>query len=176
LICIPLCGCICWRLRRTSRQRRDAQQRLAQLLAQRQQRPQDQMPDIFVPQPNVFPASFYGIPTHFLENFPIYTYERRTPSSTGSTPPPSLTGPTYHEDLSKSTDRLLTNESDELIAENVDDSRVCVICLDEYMPGERIRLLPCVHRFHVDCIDQWLKKHTTCPLCKLDLITQEFQM
>ncbi|KAJ1979543.1 hypothetical protein H4R35_001470 [Dimargaris xerosporica] len=43
----------------------------------------------------------------------------------------------------------------------------CAICLDEFEPGVRIRMLPCHHYFHTKCIDIWLtKKSSLCPLCK----------
>ncbi|CAH8392287.1 unnamed protein product [Eruca vesicaria subsp. sativa] len=47
----------------------------------------------------------------------------------------------------------------------------CVICLSDFLVGERIRLLPkCNHGFHVQCIDKWLKQHTTCPKCRQSLV------
>lgn len=47
----------------------------------------------------------------------------------------------------------------------------CVICLSEFVPGERVRLLPkCNHGFHVHCIDKWLKSHSSCPKCRHCLI------
>ncbi|KAF8405872.1 hypothetical protein HHK36_007950 [Tetracentron sinense] len=43
----------------------------------------------------------------------------------------------------------------------------CVICLSEFAPGERIRILPkCNHGFHVQCIDKWLTAHFSCPTCR----------
>ncbi|KAF8926959.1 E3 ubiquitin-protein ligase rnf13 [Dissophora ornata] len=47
---------------------------------------------------------------------------------------------------------------------------LCSICLAEYATEDRIRVLPCGHEYHVECIDIWLtNKSTQCPLCKHDL-------
>lgn len=44
----------------------------------------------------------------------------------------------------------------------------CAICLEDYEEGELLRILGCseLHHFHAECVDQWLKKNKTCPLCK----------
>ncbi|KAG7027130.1 RING-H2 finger protein ATL78, partial [Cucurbita argyrosperma subsp. argyrosperma] len=43
----------------------------------------------------------------------------------------------------------------------------CVICLADFEPGDRVRILPkCYHGFHVHCIDKWLSSHTSCPKCR----------
>ncbi|XP_056698406.1 RING-H2 finger protein ATL39-like [Spinacia oleracea] len=44
----------------------------------------------------------------------------------------------------------------------------CSICLQErYEDDEVCKVLPgCHHVFHADCIDQWLKKRQTCPVCR----------
>ena len=42
----------------------------------------------------------------------------------------------------------------------------CVVCISEISPGEAIRTLPCMHFFHKDCVDQWLKTNMSCPVCK----------
>ncbi|KAJ0230460.1 hypothetical protein HA466_0307400 [Hirschfeldia incana] len=47
----------------------------------------------------------------------------------------------------------------------------CVICLSDFVCGEKLRLLPkCSHGFHVRCIDKWLKQHLTCPKCRHCLV------
>ncbi|XP_075477359.1 NEP1-interacting protein 2-like isoform X2 [Primulina tabacum] len=46
-------------------------------------------------------------------------------------------------------------------------SRNCAVCFQDVMDGERARLLPsCRHLFHIHCIDQWLARRPTCPLCR----------
>lgn len=44
-------------------------------------------------------------------------------------------------------------------------SRECVICMIEFVIGDRIRYLPCLHTYHTDCIDDWLMRSFTCPSC-----------
>ncbi|PWA59897.1 zinc finger, RING/FYVE/PHD-type [Artemisia annua] len=44
----------------------------------------------------------------------------------------------------------------------------CSICLADYKAEDVIRLLPkCSHLFHRECIDTWLKVHTSCPVCRI---------
>ncbi|XP_056307793.1 uncharacterized protein si:ch211-59o9.10 [Danio aesculapii] len=45
----------------------------------------------------------------------------------------------------------------------------CQICFSEYKAGERLRMLPCLHDYHVKCIDRWLKENATCPICRADV-------
>ncbi|XP_014514012.1 receptor homology region, transmembrane domain- and RING domain-containing protein 2 [Vigna radiata var. radiata] len=51
-------------------------------------------------------------------------------------------------------------------------SRTCAICLEDYCVGEKIRILPCCHKFHAACVDSWLTSwRTFCPVCKRDART-----
>ncbi|CAN0879013.1 RING-H2 finger protein ATL65 [Linum grandiflorum] len=47
-------------------------------------------------------------------------------------------------------------------------TRDCAVCLLEFEHGhDYVRTLPnCSHKFHVDCIDIWLRSHANCPLCR----------
>ncbi|KAG0213361.1 hypothetical protein BGX33_002946 [Mortierella sp. NVP41] len=46
---------------------------------------------------------------------------------------------------------------------------VCAICLSEYEDEEELRKMRCSHYFHKDCVDEWLRLHRNCPLCKRDI-------
>ncbi|XAR58896.1 hypothetical protein NMG60_11014468 [Bertholletia excelsa] len=48
----------------------------------------------------------------------------------------------------------------------------CVICLSVFEEGELGRRLPkCGHGFHMDCIDVWLQRHSSCPICRAPAAT-----
>ncbi|CAN8313158.1 unnamed protein product [Cochlearia groenlandica] len=43
----------------------------------------------------------------------------------------------------------------------------CLICLDDYVAGDVVRVLPqCGHEFHALCIDKWFRLGSTCPSCR----------
>ncbi|CAA0819951.1 RING/U-box superfamily protein [Striga hermonthica] len=53
---------------------------------------------------------------------------------------------------------------------SADDVSQCYICLAEYEDGDEIRVLPCLHEYHMSCVDKWLKEiHGVCPLCRGDV-------
>jgi hypothetical protein len=51
-----------------------------------------------------------------------------------------------------------------------DGSLGCSICTEDFNRGEEVRVLPCNHKFHPECVDPWLLNVSgTCPLCRIDL-------
>eukprot|EP00747_Dinoflagellata_sp_TGD_P183660 gnl/TRDRNA2_/TRDRNA2_38682_c1_seq1.p1 gnl/TRDRNA2_/TRDRNA2_38682_c1~~gnl/TRDRNA2_/TRDRNA2_38682_c1_seq1.p1 ORF type:complete len:292 (-),score=28.57 gnl/TRDRNA2_/TRDRNA2_38682_c1_seq1:197-979(-) len=49
---------------------------------------------------------------------------------------------------------------------NDNSASECAICMERFQEGERIRILPCVHRYHARCVDRWLLSRWMCPICK----------
>ncbi|KAG8074427.1 hypothetical protein GUJ93_ZPchr0006g43969 [Zizania palustris] len=47
-----------------------------------------------------------------------------------------------------------------------DDELTCSVCLEQVVLGDLLRSLPCLHQFHANCIDPWLRQKGTCPVCK----------
>ncbi|RLM69116.1 putative RING zinc finger domain superfamily protein [Panicum miliaceum] len=45
----------------------------------------------------------------------------------------------------------------------------CAVCLADFDDGEAVRVLPeCMHYFHAECIDTWLRGSTSCPMCRAE--------
>ncbi|GAB4861837.1 hypothetical protein Ancab_037093 [Ancistrocladus abbreviatus] len=64
-------------------------------------------------------------------------------------------------------DAIPTMQFDRNAFSSMEDAQ-CSICLGEYQEKEELRIMPkCGHNFHLSCIDVWLSKQCTCPVCRL---------
>jgi hypothetical protein len=58
---------------------------------------------------------------------------------------------------------------DQNVVFNMDQE--CSICL-ESLKGKRVEILECLHGFHYDCVEKWLRKRKgSCPKCRSDVST-----
>lgn len=74
--------------------------------------------------------------------------------------PPSLPAFAYNRPLQKK------------VADAGEEAAACSVCLGAFEFGEMVRLLPvCLHLYHAECIDPWLRKHSTCPVCRSETNT-----
>merc|ERR1712187_318749 len=50
------------------------------------------------------------------------------------------------------------------------EENMCTICISEFADGNEVRTLPCGHRFHASCVDDWLVRTPVCPMrCHEDI-------
>ncbi|KAF7648173.1 hypothetical protein LDENG_00160970 [Lucifuga dentata] len=47
----------------------------------------------------------------------------------------------------------------------------CAVCLEPFNNNQCLRVLPCLHEYHRDCVDPWLLLQHTCPLCKHSILS-----
>ncbi|KAJ7951297.1 putative Ring finger protein [Quillaja saponaria] len=79
-------------------------------------------------------------------------------------PQPAIVIMGLDESTIESYQKLVLGESRRIPGPN---DGICPICLSEFEMKETIRCIPaCKHCFHADCIDEWLRMNTTCPLCR----------
>ncbi|XP_004761903.1 E3 ubiquitin-protein ligase RLIM-like [Mustela nigripes] len=74
-----------------------------------------------------------------------------------------------NEDYHDRTTGLTKAQIDNLAVRSFGKSgalKACSICITEYTEGNRLRILPCSHEFHIHCIDRWLLENSTCPICR----------
>jgi len=50
-----------------------------------------------------------------------------------------------------------------------EELRSCCVCLEDVCCGHSVRTLPCLHTFHSECAEEWLKKKKVCPLCQFSI-------
>jgi hypothetical protein len=46
------------------------------------------------------------------------------------------------------------------------NTSTCIICLANFEDTSRLKILPCFHYFHKDCIVAWLETSIHCPICQ----------
>ncbi|XP_020703865.1 uncharacterized protein LOC110115076 isoform X3 [Dendrobium catenatum] len=64
------------------------------------------------------------------------------------------------------SERQINSLPQSVIQQNTDSEEACAVCLETPVVGDAIRHLPCLHKFHKDCIDTWLRRKRSCPICK----------
>lgn len=52
---------------------------------------------------------------------------------------------------------------------NINNNNKCAICLSDFEVGEKKSTLPCMHSFHYNCIEKWIKEKKSCPICKFEI-------
>jgi len=64
-----------------------------------------------------------------------------------------------------------------LIESDSTSNRTCSICREDYLSGEVLRVLPCKHKYHSECIEKWFTtasqytRSPACPYCNAPLFS-----
>ncbi|XP_062214209.1 E3 ubiquitin-protein ligase SIRP1-like [Phragmites australis] len=56
---------------------------------------------------------------------------------------------------------------------NIEEVLACSVCLEDFEMGAEAKEMPCQHKFHSHCILPWLEFHSSCPICRFQLPTEE---
>ena len=107
---------------------------------------------------------------HELQSIPVDRELETNPN-----PPPLMTPPTNQaKDSESACDVAPDNDFGPTMtpasqgpdaSSSAENDLGCSICTEDFLVGEDVRLLPCSHKFHPQCVDPWLINVSgTCPL------------
>ncbi|XP_022745436.1 probable E3 ubiquitin-protein ligase RHY1A [Durio zibethinus] len=112
--------------------------------------------------------------------------EISTGQSAGSSPFSDLTSQTERFQILQETNKKPPGLTQEVLdslphevfsSGDVDDerklsreSRDCSICLDSFRDEDAHTRLPCGHRFHLACLDPWVRTCGDCPYCRRSIL------
>ena len=63
----------------------------------------------------------------------------------------------------------VTLDIEKHIYNNTIDKGVCVVCQSEYAEDDILSTLSCSHTFHNNCIGEWGKYNSACPVCRKEI-------
>ena len=66
-------------------------------------------------------------------------------------------------------DEVLSHCADVVITKLKGEPESCTVCMEEMKIGDRILILPCIHKFHKDCILTWLRQSGKCSECRTSI-------
>ncbi|KAK4366628.1 hypothetical protein RND71_014508 [Anisodus tanguticus] len=55
----------------------------------------------------------------------------------------------------------------------IEEGVECSICLSEFKVGGDAKEMTCKHRYHLDCLDKWLRINGSSPICRYKMPVDE---
>lgn len=111
-----------------------------------------------------------GIPRSMLDTLPIIQYDdaNDTPSSSQRT---SSEGFTKSAEAGYEFSQPIATPFDTKPSVTIETCHsTCPICTDDFEKKQYLRVLPCRHQFHKECVDYWLLRVSgTCPVWYVSL-------
>ncbi|KAL4296293.1 hypothetical protein GQ457_12G032070 [Hibiscus cannabinus] len=97
-----------------------------------------------------------------INALPVHKYNPSAPQSSTC----SNASPMQQASSSNSPQKRQDSTNPISIKKGSENELTCSVCLEQVSVGDLIRSLPCLHQFHANCIDPWLRQQGTCPVCK----------
>lgn len=54
-----------------------------------------------------------------------------------------------------------------------DETDTCTVCMESFRKGETLMILPCMHRYHKNCIMPWLQQSGLCSVCRYNVAVHD---
>ena len=135
-----------------------------------------------------------NVPQSELDKMPLYTFDQApttevpTAANLASIPETKpTTAPSEGSFEARDVQKTATTKDETQLDSEVPVSETaasrqqfsqttCAICLDDFVSGTTsVRELPCHHIFHPECVDVFLREHSsTCPVCKKSTLPEGF--
>jgi hypothetical protein len=73
--------------------------------------------------------------------------------------------------IDKNKIKKIRNKQYKFLSDNIKQmNKCCSICLDDYEPIHKVKVLPCNHAYHTTCITKWLtEQNYKCPICRKEI-------
>ncbi|XP_060208707.1 uncharacterized protein LOC132636059 isoform X1 [Lycium barbarum] len=128
-------------------------------------------PPIFPNHPNPNPTTFTPSDDNFLLNSPYLHRLIHHLTTTNHAP----VGPTPTTDNPASISAISSLELVKITSSMLKNDPVipCPVCKDNFLLDMEVKMLPCKHMYHEDCILPWLDINNSCPVCRFKLPTEE---
>lgn len=106
-------------------------------------------------------------------------HSSREASSSSSQPGTPVVRPRIPAARAEASTASAVSTGDQDLVPDAIGRETCPICIVDFEEGDDLRVLPCEghHRFHQQCVDQWLLElSSSCPLCRQDFHVLETMM
>lgn len=108
-------------------------------------------------------TDFHNLPAQTARSFIVVDVDRLSPPQHSDLS--NVEQPSDHCGALPEDDPLQTPCVPSHVATLPRGDEICVICLDDVEVGHRVRVLPCGHLYHSQCIRMWLRRKNSCPCC-----------
>uniref|UniRef100_A0A0V0HZ86 RING-type E3 ubiquitin transferase n=1 Tax=Solanum chacoense TaxID=4108 RepID=A0A0V0HZ86_SOLCH len=115
------------------------------------------------------PTTFTPSDDNFLLNSPYLHRLIRHLTTTNDAPTPNPHNNSASRSAVAALELLQITSS---MLEN-DPDIPCAVCKDQFLLDMQVKMLPCKHMYHSDCILPWLEMNNSCPVCRFQLPTEE---